>query len=312
MVVGEQTSRNRRPLGVIARAALRERERQLGIILPSLDYGEHLGPPPEISPDDERDLIAFFRLEQEGGEVAESNYDSMLERMGVYLRESYPCVTCGGILEVREHFPAVDADGRPVLLNGKQVTEERVVVEEKRGTGYIRDSETFREWKRIEEICRRPTDREAIRAWLARENGMKAECPDCSGGWRFRWLKDPKRPPTVEITGEIPRYSPQAKREDFERVRILGRIGPRRAALRHYDRLAEAALGLYYPARTLSSLWPLTSWGQRQLRRKPQGVPTRTYFRTLQERGVDTSGADVVAQQIRARMFRGWAEVSAR
>jgi hypothetical protein len=179
----------------------------------------------------------------------------------------------------------------------------------------VSGSAAFQEWKRIEQICSRPTDREAIRSWLAKHNEMRADCSKCDGsGWRFRWLKDHKRKTTVEITGHIPRRSPPAKREDAERLRVLGRIGPRRAAIRQLDRFAEAALELYFGpgGQTLSSLWPLTSWGQRQLQRKPEGMPTRAYFRNLQERGVDHSGADLVAGQIRARMIRAWPEVSAR
>lgn len=287
-------TRKSAPIGVIARAALRERERQQGIARPSLDFGEHLGPPPEPVPEDERDLELFFRFDQESEGLVGSNYESMLERMGVYLQEPFPCTKCGGVLEVR--------DG------------DEVIVSEKRGTGYVRDSEEFKRWQYVETICRRPTDREAIRAWLAKNNEFRAECPACEGiGWRFRWRKDPKRPPTVEVTGKIPKGNPPAKWEDAERLRVLGCIGPRRAALRQADRLAEVALSLYYQGgRKLTALLPLTSWGQRQLRRKPPHVSTRAYFRALKEQGIEHAGVDIITRQLRARAFRGWAEVSAR
>lgn len=276
------------PIGVIARAALVARGH-----LSEDEEPEPMAPAPPIPPEDERDLKRYFEHECSQAYTTGSNYDTMLERMGAYLRESYPCTHCGGWDEIRDD-------------------DDEVIRQEKPGTGHVTDSHQFQEWAQIERLCGRPTDLEAVQIWLRKHNEAAVTCPKCEGwGWRFRWLRDPKRPPTVQITGQIPRHSPPTRREYSEILQLITQVGKRRVAMRAVDPFAEQLLEAYYsPGGGLKALWRFTRWGRRLLRLNRDGLPSREYFRRLVVQGADTSRGDAQAESLRNRMCWAWIEVS--
>lgn len=286
-------------LGFVARAALVARGH-----ISDLD-GLHLKEERPIPDADRRDLARYFSEEsrsQHNG--AGSNFNAMLDRMALYAKVCRPCVKCGGLRERR------DKD------TGELLTEERS------GTGIATDGTSFRDWEELEMLCGRPTGAGAVQAWLNAHNGGDYWCTTCKGrGWVVKWRKDPKRPPTVRITGQQPTGVHATTTGGSELLSLLGRVGRKRAAMRTLDALAEATLTAWFSpdGGTIPSLWHLTPMGQTMLAENQLGRPHQAFFRSLQiaqgrnqdpRRERQFELASKQAHALLHRMRRVWHEVS--
>lgn len=317
-------------IGTIARAALIARG-QLPPERENLDIYAHEGPVPKMSEEDQADLRLFFN-EENGGEGgwARSNFDVMTARLSLYAHQQRPCKHCGGIKQVTQKAEK--------LIDGELRMVEEVVVEEQKGSGLETESVRFKEWLRIEKICRRPHGPKEVEAWLYRNNeafrweldGDKWRkiklghgdifCQKCEGwGWKFPKVSKAKEI-TVDFTGQAVRYMPRkliGGNEDLER---LGRTGRRRAAVQAEDILANAVLESWFPpdCQQLHYLWHLTPEGQQLLDGNLLGRPHQAFFKTLREvqktnkspamdRAFDRANRQ--SRQLLDRAFRVWAKV---
>lgn len=322
----------RRPIGVIASLALAQRAREQGRQEESLDPWEHEGRAPKISREDEADLKLLFseelRTTAEGG--AASNFGAMTDRLELYSQAPIPCKHCGGIRQVTDRVTTI--------VEGEVVSIERVVVEEKQGSGSELDSARFKEWMRIEKLCHRPTGPAQVQAWLLEHNrafswefnGKKWVkefedygdyfCQTCEGwGWIFR--KPPKTDPTVDITGEIPRFVPPRLIGETESIVRLGRTIRRRAQVRAFDEVAEVCLESWFSpdGGDARCLWHHTPTGRELLAENHLKLPPKAYFDVLRltqdtnrDKGLQAkfTRANIEAEQLSRRMARVWHKVA--
>lgn len=312
-------------LGTITRLALAARG-QLAVLDPKeIDADEET--PAKIPTEDEKDLRWYFAEERrtaaEGG--GGSNFDAAIARMNLYQKRAKPCTKCGGAREV------VDEDGT-------------VIVEATGGTGFIFDSKQFQEWMRIGRVAKLDRDRNAVAAWLLRNNAREvsragrdgrkwtetmgsADCPRCcpegeespTPGWIVTKIRNHGRTPTVRVTGTTYTSSAQSTGGD-ESLARMGKVGRRRAAVRAKDPVAEAAIEAFYSpdGGSEACLWHLTPAGRQMLEENNRGLPEQAFFRALrltQEKNNDPRMAKFFrdatrqARQLRRRMCRVWNEV---
>ncbi len=290
-------------IGVIARAALIARGHMLDA---EEDDGGGNVPPPPISDEDRADLARYFSEDRvrdhDGGG---SNFNAMLDRMALYAKTSKPCTKCGGVREKRDRDTG------------------EIITEEQSGTGIAVGSKEFSDWKQLEALCHRPTDRAAIRNWVRTTNGGDNWCKACEGrGWVLKWRNDPKRPPDVRITGQQPKVVPASTVGGSEILSLLGRVGRKRAAMRTMDPVAEAALSAWFSpdGGTIPGLWHLTPMGRKMLEENELGRPHQAFFRSLQiaqaanrnpHREHQFTVATRQAHLLLHRMRRAWHRVSA-
>jgi hypothetical protein len=335
MVESGQTTKNKPKgvIGTIARAALIARG-QLPPERENLDIFAHEGPVPRISEEDQADLRLFFNEENagDGGGWARSNFDVMTDRLSLYAQQPRPCLHCGGVKQVVQKVEKlIDGEMRPI---------EEVVVEEQKGSGLETESARFKEWLRIEKICRRPHGPKEVEAWLYRNNeafrweldGDKWRkvklghgdifCQKCEGwGWKFPKVTKAKEI-TVDFTGQAVRYMPRKMiggNEDLER---LGRTGRRVAKVQTDDVISQAVLACEFSpdGGQPHVLWHLTPTGQQLLEGNLLDRPHQAFFKTLrevqktnkdpsQDRRFDRANRE--ARQLLDRAFRVWAKAVA-